>query len=58
MYRFWDLLLTLGVTIFFLGGIGLAFGYMDKNSALLPLSAVSGLILIGVGGFFKKRAPK
>jgi len=58
MYKFADLILTLGVTVFFLGGVGLAFGFIANNSPLLPFTAILALILIGAGGVLKKRGPQ
>ncbi|WP_449240681.1 hypothetical protein [Desulfoscipio gibsoniae] len=55
MYKFGDLILCLGVFLFFLGGVALAFGVLTANSPLLPVIAAFSLILIAIGGFIKKR---
>jgi len=56
IYRFGDLIMCLGVFIFFLGGIGIAFGFLTPENPLLPVLALTALILIGTGGFFKKKS--
>jgi hypothetical protein len=56
IYRFGDLIMCLGVFTFFLGGIGIAFGFLLPGNPLLPFWALIALILIGTGGFFKKRS--
>jgi len=56
MRKYADLILCLGVIIFFLGGILLALNLISGNSPLLPVMAVLAMILIGLAGFLKKKA--
>ena len=56
MRKYADLILCLGVIIFFLGGILLALNLLSGSSPLLPVMAILAMILIGFGGFLKKRA--
>lgn len=56
MRKYADLILCLGVIIFFLGGILLALNLLSGSSSLLPVMAVFAMVLICFGGFLKKKA--
>lgn len=58
MYKTGYLLLFFGVIIFFTGGLGLAFGFIDGEGPALPVISVFALVLIGLGGYLKNKSRK
>ena len=55
MRKFADLIICLGVVIFFLGGLLIAFNVLSGSSRLLPVMAVLAVLLMGLGGYLKKK---
>lgn len=55
MYRLGELILTAGVLIFMLGGLGVILNIIPRNSTIIPPLGILALIFIGAGASIKKK---